>query len=1472
MEKLEFRFASPERNHNDSEGQLAPRLNIKYLGWLWVIVTLSVGLAGNAAGGDCNPSGPGRVYAVGGINLVCNGQTVPAPYGTQVAVSWWNDWFCNPGQFYGSGVDNFIIGQGGVYAGHGLGGTDTYVDGISATVTNGASTTTYSGAYNDYNGTVNLVCQDTSQTPEPEYTKPCDRKSGGDGACETCDSQGMARYTAHSMLASLSIEDTPIRYSPPRGPAIKFTVTYSQRENWQPSHHPNLGPKWTFNWLSYVKDDPSNPSANATVYVRGGGVELYAGFDSASQSYAPDPQSHAVLIRTGAASYEKDFPDGSKEIFNLSDGSTSYPRKIFMTQVVDPAGNQVIIGYDSIFRITTLTDALGQVTTLSYELANDPMKITRVTEPFPTGRSATFSYTSGQLTSITDEIGIQSQFHYATGTDFIDSLTTPYGTSTFATGESGTNKWIELTDPLGEKERVEYRDSAPGVDGSESSAPAGMTNSGLDVANTFYWDKKAIEMYPPVNGVYDYTKAKIVHWTYNPDGTVSGIAASEKPALENRVWKSYSGQSDTNHAGTSASPSQVARVLDDGTTQSSQHQYNSIGKVTQASDPIGRVTSYVYGTNNIDLLTVYQRNPSGVSTDPNGAAADKVASYTYNSLHEPLTVTDAAGQVTTNSYRPDGHGQLQSVQNAKGETTSYGYGPATGVPTDYLASITSPPFNGASAITTFTYDSANRVQTVTDSDGYTITTAYDNLDRPTQIGYPDGTTHQFQYSQDFGQGAQTILDLTKSIDRRGYTTTRHYNADRQMDSITDPQNRATQYGWCTCGALTSITDPKNQITTFNRDLRSRVIGKIFADNTSISYVYENTTSRLKSMTDALNQTTNYQYFADDTPKQISYTNALNATPTVNFTYDPNYNRGASMMDGTGTTTYGYNPIASPPALGSGQLASIDSPIANDTITFGYDQLGRVTTRAINGTANSATWAFDSLGRVSSTANKLGTLTNTYVGVTDRLSTVAYPGGTTASYLYFPNVQDKRLQEIKYLTSTNALISQFDYTYDPEGQVLSWTKNYSGLTPAPQRFDLGYDNADQLLTAPLKNASTNALIKQYTYGHDLASNRTSEQVGTTITTSTPNNVNELISQSGGTSRTLTYDANGSLTNDGRSRTFEWDAANRLTAVNYTGTTKRTEFSYDGLSRMSKVVEKNGTTIASTRKFVWCGNERCEYRNASDAVTLRLYPQGQLSGTTPYYYTRDHLGSIREVLNNTGSVVGRFDYDPYGRSTSIIGNTLPDLNFTGFYRHSNSNLDFATYRAYDPSLGRWISRDPIGEKGGVNLFAYVGNNPSNAIDPLGLLTMTYYISTGTMYAADLYRMDFRTFSSFHSGKGIYQDDPASENVRNMGPIPLGDYSIFNRPGLYKGTGYPAYILDPIDERPGNDLLERNGRDAFRLHFGNQSDGCAVTSSTDDLDQIVFMLEMSPPIRSGGSSSPPHPWFGEHGLYYGIMHVLP
>jgi RHS repeat-associated protein len=164
---------------------------------------------------------------------------------------------------------------------------------------------------------------------------------------------------------------------------------------------------------------------------------------------------------------------------------------------------------------------------------------------------------------------------------------------------------------------------------------------------------------------------------------------------------------------------------------------------------------------------------------------------------------------------------------------------------------------------------------------------------------------------------------------------------------------------------------------------------------------------------------------------------------------------------------------------------------------------------------------------------------------------------------------------------------------------------------------------------------------------------------------------------------------------------------------------------------KIVEKSGNHTSSTRKFVWCGNERCEFRDANDSVAVFVYPEGQFSGNKAYYYTRDHLGSIREMFKSNGTVVARYDYDPWGRSTTVINPTLPDFNFTGLYRHSASNLDFAVYRAYDPDLGRWINRDPIAEQGGINLYGYANNSPVTHIDPSGENPLVLALAIAAVY---------------------------------------------------------------------------------------------------------------------------------------------
>jgi RHS repeat-associated protein len=198
----------------------------------------------------------------------------------------------------------------------------------------------------------------------------------------------------------------------------------------------------------------------------------------------------------------------------------------------------------------------------------------------------------------------------------------------------------------------------------------------------------------------------------------------------------------------------------------------------------------------------------------------------------------------------------------------------------------------------------------------------------------------------------------------------------------------------------------------------------------------------------------------------------------------------------------------------------------------------------------------------------------------------------------------------------------------------------------------------------------------------------------------------------------YDLNGNTISSGPAGTpnvtYGWDAKNQLVTI--TQGSNVTKFDYDGQGR--RVREwLNGSEV---RQWVWCGLELCEERDASNNVTKRFYGQGEQISGTSYYYTRDHLGSIREMTDASNVIHARYDYHLYGQRSANLATTNPvdsDFGFTGHYFHATSGLYLAPYRACNASVGRWLNRDPIAERGGFNVYGMVNNDPVNYVDPLG-----------------------------------------------------------------------------------------------------------------------------------------------------------
>jgi RHS repeat-associated protein len=725
-------------------------------------------------------------------------------------------------------------------------------------------------------------------------------------------------------------------------------------------------------------------------------------------------------------------------------------------------------------------------------------------------------------------------------------------------------------------------------------------------------------------------------------------------------------------------------------------------------------------------------------------------------------VTDAAGQATTYTY--NAQGQVVTVVTPPRDglsvaqrTTTYAYD-ANGL----LQSVTGPL---AGATTSYTYDGYGRVRTTTDPDAYVLTYDYDALDRTTKVTYPDTTFEQTVYNR---------LDAEQRRDRLGRWSRTFFDALRRPTAVRDAAGRTVTQEWCNCGSLDKVIDSNGNATTWERDLQGRVTKETRANGSFKEFTYEMTTSRLKKLKDAKNQETNYSYFLDDKLQQTSYTNAQIATPSVSFTYDPVEGRPVTMADGTGTTTYAYNPVAAPPpSLGADQLASVDGPLANDTVSYTYDELARAKTRTLNGVTTS--WSYDALDRLTTLADPIGNFTYTYVGTTGRANTVTYPNGQTTSYAYLPVNQDLRLQEIHHKKPGGATLNRFNYTYDVVGNILTWAQQ-TDTNPA-QTYTFEYDRADQLAAATLAAAPP----KRYRYAYDPAGNRSAEQIDDVATLGTHDNMNRLTTQvpggglvfrgtvnepatvtvggqpatvsgtnqfsgtsqvpsgtsqvtvqatdpSGnartnvyeltqtGATKNYSYDANGNLTGDGV-KTYEWDAEDRLVAVKQGGNTLAS-FTYGGTGRRA-----TKTAGGVTTSYVYEGENFLEERPSTGSSRRFVYGWGidqalaYVIGGTTTYNVADHLGSIVRITDAAGIPTLTREYDPWGNS--LQGSATSGYAFTGREWDAETGLYYYRARYYDPKVGRFLSEDPIGfDSRDPNFYEYVRNNPVNMIDPTGL----------------------------------------------------------------------------------------------------------------------------------------------------------
>ena len=324
---------------------------------------------------------------------------------------------------------------------------------------------------------------------------PGGSSGGGGGAGGSSAPAKMAMTSTWILNAAANIQDTPVSYSPPIGRRMDMHVNFSDDEINQPStfSFTNFGSNWSFNWLSYLTIDPGTSAA--TIRMPSGGSDYEA---LVSGAYLPDRMDQGVLTNPSSGVYKRTLPDGTVWVYNQPDGTG----RIFMSQIIDPQNNTESIQYDANFRITSITDAINQVSTISYvsnTIGNSGFyKVSTISDPF--GRSASFAYdsTNTYLTSITDCIGLKSAFTYDTSTSDVASMTTAYGVTSFS-------RYTPTTTVPSMGLKVTMPDKSTYIYENWAGEPK----------TSYFWSREVLATYPSDPARHDFSHAQSAVWIDN---------------------------------------------------------------------------------------------------------------------------------------------------------------------------------------------------------------------------------------------------------------------------------------------------------------------------------------------------------------------------------------------------------------------------------------------------------------------------------------------------------------------------------------------------------------------------------------------------------------------------------------------------------------------------------------------------------------------------------------------------------------------------------------------------------------------------------------------------------------------------------------------------------------------------------------------------------------------------------------------
>ena len=1088
-------------------------------------------------------------------------------------------------------------------------------------------------------------------------------------------------------------------------PTISGPLAWTRSYNSGVTANTALGPGWNHSYDMALTVITATAGMSPTVQIRHGDGSVVAYTQRITDGvYLPPPGTFDTLSHAVDGSFTETLKNQYRYHFDLNGR---------FDQIIDRNGNITALNYTG-GNLTSIVEPTGRTLTLTYNPANH---VTGLTDP--AGRTVSFTYTvDGHLASVTDPRGFTTSYAYDTGgrlSAITDANNHTFVQSTYdvsgrvvsqldaLNGQTTLsydlpNRTTTVTDTLGRITSYVYDSQSRIV--SEVDALGQTTSYQYDAVNnrTALIDRRGYATN------YEYDARGNITKMIDPLNNSVAITydAQNHPltrtdALGNRTTMSYDAAGNL-------------LTATDPISNTTNSSYTAQGLPTSQTDPRGAITQFSYDStgNRISVTNAlsgtqqftYDAIGRQISArDPRG----NLAHFRYDAVGNVISTTNALSQTALLSYDPVGN--KVSATDGRGNTTTMTYDAK-----DQLIATTDP----LSHTTTLGYDAVGNRVTVTDVLGHITTSIYDANNHETVVTNSFGNTvitgydaegNRVSVTDPLGNITANAYDalgrVTSTTNAAGMAVTSSYDANGNRLTVTDALGNITTNAYDALGRITSTTDATGMTVSYSYDANSNRTALTDANAHTTSAAYDQL-NRLVTVTDPLSNTTSYQYDAASNRVSVqrpsgavitSSYDALNRLigyaftgTSVTYSYDANGNR-LTMTDPTGTTSYSYDAI--------NRTTSVTNPGAQ-TVSYGYDAVGnRVSLGYPDG--KTVTSTYDAVGHLITVTDWMSRTTSYQYDNASRVTGAAMPNGTTTNYSY-DNLG--HITDITHKTPASVVLASLQYSYDAVGNRLTMVDS-SGTT------SYSYDALYRLSSAAYPNSDLAS------YSYDPMGNRTQLALNGITTTSSYDAADRLTSD-GVISNTWSVD--GALLQKGTT-SYSYDPLGRLISIS-----GGTSYGYDGDGK--RQMQATGGITTTYLYDTGMSNAQVLAETTGGQATLYTYGHGQIAttaGAIQRYGHTDALGSLIAESDDTGTLSASYSYDAFGaiRASSGSGGGS-SIRFAG-EQTDPSGLIYLRARYYDPSVGRFITRDTFpgfpGANQSLNRYVYAYNNPVNLTDPSG-----------------------------------------------------------------------------------------------------------------------------------------------------------